>query len=118
MIRLIHSFIRDRRDREREMGDDGDVPTSSILFAVRKHAGRTCASHTAAFLACKRGDQDPETCLREGAALTGCLVDALKDLKSKCGDELNGYAACLDYRSNNFEKCRKEQAAFENTCTL
>ncbi|OUS49029.1 hypothetical protein BE221DRAFT_59342, partial [Ostreococcus tauri] len=94
------------------------VPTSSVLFAVRKHAGRTCASHTAAFLACKRGDQDPETCLREGAALTGCLVDALKDLKSKCGDELNGYAACLDYRSNNFEKCRKEQAAFENTCTL
>lgn len=100
------------------MSDDASVPASSVLFAVRKQLQRTCASKTAAFLACKKADQDPEKCLREGAAMTGCLVDVLKDLKSKCGDELNGYAACLDYRSNNFEKCRKEQEAFEKKCSL
>ena len=31
---------------------------------------------------------------------------------------LNKYAACMDYRSNKFEKCRAEQAAFEKECPL
>ena len=36
-----------------------------------------------------------------------------KELKGKCPDSLNKYAECMDYRSNNFAKCRTEQAAFE-----
>ena len=99
------------------MGDH-DVPTSSVLFAVHKHLRQRCAGKTAAFLACKKSDQDPEKCLKEGAAMTGCMVEVLRDLKGKCGDETNAYAACLDYRSNQFEKCRAEQQAFESKCPL
>ena len=98
--------------------DDHDAPTSSVLFAVHKHLQGRCASKTSAFLACKKNDQDPEKCLKEGAAMTGCLVEVLRDLKGKCGDETNAYAACLDYRSNQFEKCRAEQQAFESKCPL
>ena len=94
------------------------VPASSMLFAVHKHLQTRCAAKTSAFLACKKQDQDPEKCLKQGAAMTGCLVEVLRDLKATCGDELNGYAGCLDYRSNNFEKCRAEQEAFETKCSL
>jgi NADH dehydrogenase (ubiquinone) 1 alpha subcomplex subunit 8 len=50
--------------------------------------------------------------------MTGCMVDLLKDLKKKCPDELNAYASCLDYRSNNLDKCRAAQEAFESKCPL
>lgn len=94
------------------------VPASAMLFAVHRHLQTRCAEKTSAFLKCKKGDQDPEKCLRQGAAMTGCLVEVLRDLKATCGDELNAYAECLDYRSNNFEKCRREQEAFETKCSL
>lgn len=96
----------------------GGVPTSSVLFAVHKQLQRRCADKTAAFLACKKADQDPEKCLQAGAAMTGCMVDLLKDLKKKCPVELNAYASCLDYRSNNLDKCRAAQEAFESKCPL
>lgn len=99
-------------------GDDRETPTSSVLFAVHKHLQRRCADKTSAFIQCKRNDENPEKCLKEGAAMTGCLLDVLKDVKGKCGNETNAYAACLDYRSNNFEKCRVEQQAFERKCPL
>ena len=49
---------------------------------------------------------------------SGCMLDLLKELKGKCPDTLNKYAACMDYRSNQFTKCRAEQAAFEKECPI
>jgi NADH dehydrogenase (ubiquinone) 1 alpha subcomplex subunit 8 len=46
------------------------------------------------------------------------MIDLLKELKAKCPDSLNKYAECMDYRSNKFDKCRAEQAAFEKECPL
>ena len=43
------------------------VPASSMLFAVHKHLQTRCAAKTSAFLACKKQDQDPEKCLKQGA---------------------------------------------------
>ncbi|EEH58307.1 uncharacterized protein MICPUCDRAFT_32079 [Micromonas pusilla CCMP1545] len=92
--------------------------TSSVLFSVHKHLQSKCASRSAAYLACKKNDKNPEACLREGNAVTACMADLLGDLKSKCPKELNAYAECMDYRSNTFDKCRREQAAFEEKCPL
>lgn len=87
--------------------------TSALLFSVHKHLQAKCAGKSAAYLACKKGNQNPAACLEEGAKVTGCMLDLLKELKGKCPDSLNKYAECMDYRSNTFTKCRTEQAAFE-----
>jgi NADH dehydrogenase (ubiquinone) 1 alpha subcomplex subunit 8 len=103
---------------EEEDKEESRAPTSSVLFASHKHLQKRCAQQTAQYLSCKRGNQDPEECLKEGAKVTGCMLDVLKDLRAKCPETMNEYAACLDYRSNQFEKCRKEQQKFENECPL
>ena len=36
----------------------------------------------------------------------------LKAANEKCPEQFNKFAACMDYNSNDFEKCRAEQAAF------
>ena len=42
----------------------------------------------------------------------------LRDAGVKAGPQLDAYSACLDYHSNVFRKCRKEQAAFEDAYPL
>ena len=98
--------------------DSSGAATSSVLFSVHKHLQQRCAQKSAAYLACKKNDQNPSSCLEEGAKVTGCMIDLLKELKAKCPDSLNKYAECMDYRSNKFDKCRAEQAAFEKECPL
>ena len=100
------------------MSDEGRADTSSMLFSVHKHLQARCADRSAAYLACKKNDQNPAACLEEGAKVTGCMLDLLKELKGKCPDTLNKYAQCMDYRSNQFTKCRAEQAAFEKECPI
>jgi hypothetical protein len=57
------------------MADAAEAPaTSATLYAVHKHVASRCAGVSAAFLACKQGDQNPEVCLKQGAAVTGCVV--------------------------------------------
>ena len=99
-------------------GSEDGAATSSVLFSVHKHLQQRCAQKSAAYLACKKNDQNPAACLEEGAKVTGCMLDLLKELKGKCPDTLNKYAACMDYRSNQFTKCRAEQAAFEKECPI
>ena len=49
-----------------------------------------------------------------GRRLTGGLrrTRRLKEANEKCPEQFNKFAACMDYNSNDFEKCRAEQAAF------
>ena len=99
-------------------GSDDGVATSAVLFAVHKHLQQRCAQRSAAYLACKKNNQNPASCLEEGAKVTGCMIDLLKELKGKCPESLNTYAACMDYRSNKFDKCRAERAKVEEECPL
>ena len=84
---------------------------------MHKHLQKRCADRSAAYLACKKKDQNPAACLEEGAKVTGYMIDLLKELK-EVPDSLNKYAECMDYRSNKFDKCRAEQEAFEKECPL
>ena len=65
------------------MSEGGRADTSSMLFSVHKHLQARCADRSAAYLACKKNDQNPAACLEEGAKVTGCMLDLLKELKGK-----------------------------------
>lgn len=96
------------------MAEDQQVPpTSAVLMSVSKHIAHRCAKVNKVYVECKKKDKNPETCLEEGKGVTECTIELLKDLKDKAPEELKAYYSCMDYYSNNFEKCRKEQAAFE-----
>ena len=40
----------------------------------------------------------------------------LKEINAKCPQQLKAYYECMDYYTNKFTKCRKEQMAFEDMC--
>lgn len=50
-------------------------PTSSVLLAISKHIAAQCGKQNRAFLECKGRDRNPEACLKEGDAVTACVVD-------------------------------------------
>ena len=40
----------------------------------------------------------------------------LKELQQRCTKEMDAYAGCMYYYTNEFELCRKEQKEFEKAC--
>ncbi|KAH6760339.1 Cox19-like CHCH family protein, partial [Perilla frutescens var. frutescens] len=92
------------------------IPTSSVLMAAAKHIGSRCRSENIAFLKCKKDDPNPEKCLDKGRQVTQCVLYLLKDLHQNCNKEMDAYAGCMYYHTNEFELCRKEQKAFEKAC--
>lgn len=88
-------------------------PISAVLYAISKHIATKCSKQNKAFAECKQRDANPELCLQQGDAVTSCVVDLLKDLNQRAPEELKSYYECLDYFSNSFPKCRKEQKTFE-----
>jgi NADH dehydrogenase (ubiquinone) 1 alpha subcomplex subunit 8 len=95
------------------------APTSALLMAASKHIALSCARVNEAYIQCRdKNHNNPTACLKEGEAVTGCVVNLLSDLNKKCPDQLRSYCECMDYYSNRFSKCRKEQAAFEECAPL
>ncbi|CAD5177683.1 unnamed protein product [Musa acuminata subsp. malaccensis] len=43
---------------------------------------------------------------------------SLKELHQKCPNEMDAYAGCMYYYTNEFDLCRKEQEAFEKACPV
>eukprot|EP00243_Klebsormidium_subtile_P004694 TRINITY_DN18847_c0_g1_i1.p1 TRINITY_DN18847_c0_g1~~TRINITY_DN18847_c0_g1_i1.p1 ORF type:complete len:103 (+),score=11.52 TRINITY_DN18847_c0_g1_i1:378-686(+) len=102
------------------MAGDAEAPvaTSAVLMSAAKHIGKHCARENRAFLDCKRADENPESCLDKGEQVSRCVVSLLKELNGKCPKAFNAYVKCMDYRTNEFDLCRKEQAEFEKQCPL
>ncbi|KAL6901908.1 hypothetical protein ACP4OV_004784 [Aristida adscensionis] len=96
------------------------IPTSSVLMAASKHIAVRCRPENVAFLNCKKKDPNPEKCLEKGRQVTRCVLSLcmLKDLHQKCPKELDAYAGCMYYYTNEFDFCRKEQQAFEEACPV
>eukprot|EP00884_Botryococcus_braunii_P003281 jgi/Botrbrau1/12954/Bobra.154_2s0014.1 len=88
-------------------------PVSAVLTSVANHIPFRCSKENKAFVECKKKDKNPQTCLAEGERLTHCVIDLLKEAREKAPEELKKYTHCLDYYSNKFTKCRKEQKEFE-----
>lgn len=98
------------------MADQEALPTSAVVMSIAKHIAIRCHDQNVAFMQCKKADRNPETCLKEGNAVSGCVIDILKDLNARCPEQLKNFHECMDYYSNKYEKCRKEQKALEEAC--
>mmetsp|Transcript_19779 Transcript_19779/g.62931 ORF Transcript_19779/g.62931 Transcript_19779/m.62931 type:complete len:97 (+) Transcript_19779:201-491(+) len=82
------------------MADDGaPAPTGSVLLAASKHIGSYCNEQSMTYMKCKAKDQNPEACLKQGEAVSRCVLNLLKHLHSVAPDEMNGYSKCMDYYS-------------------
>ncbi|KAJ4955251.1 hypothetical protein NE237_012034 [Protea cynaroides] len=92
------------------------IPTSSVLMASSKHIATKCRIENMAFLNCKKKDPNPEKCLDKGQEVTRCVLSLLKGLHQSCTKEMDAYAGCMYYHTNEFELCRKEQQEFEKAC--
>ncbi|GAA0155796.1 hypothetical protein Leryth_024634 [Lithospermum erythrorhizon] len=92
------------------------IPTSAMLMATSKHIATNCRDQNVAFLKCKKNDPNPEKCLDRGQQVTNCVLSLLRDLHQKCNKEMDAYAGCMYYNTNEFEMCRKEQKEFEKAC--
>ncbi|PSR92675.1 NADH dehydrogenase [ubiquinone] 1 alpha subcomplex subunit 8-B like [Actinidia chinensis var. chinensis] len=96
---------------------EGDpIPTSAVLMASAKHIATRCRAENVAFLKCKKEDPNPEKCLEKGRQVTRCVLGLLKELQQRCTKEMDAYAGCMYYYTNEFELCRKEQKEFEKAC--
>eukprot|EP00899_Mesostigma_viride_P013241 jgi/Mesvir1/21918/Mv01975-RA.1 len=118
-------------------------PNSFVLMAAAKHVAASCAAQNAGYIACKKQNADPQECLKQGDAVTTCVLSltlsacaritalydpppaclmpiacSLKGLHSRCNKTFNGYVKCMDYYSNQFDMCRNEQKAFEKECPI
>ncbi|KAJ3682853.1 hypothetical protein LUZ60_013080 [Juncus effusus] len=89
------------------------IPTSSVLMAASKHIAARCRAENVAFLNCKKKDPNPEKCLDKGRQVTTCVLNLLKDIHERCPKQLDAYAGCMYYYTNEFDLCRKEQTEFE-----
>ncbi|CAM8988294.1 hypothetical protein QQ045_006417 [Rhodiola kirilowii] len=94
------------------------IPTSAVMMASSKHIGMRCFQENVEFLKCKKKDANPEKCLDKGQQVTRCVLSLLKDLHQRCTKEMDAYAGCMYYHTNEFDMCRKEQEVFEKSCPL
>ncbi|KAG1339049.1 NADH dehydrogenase [ubiquinone] 1 alpha subcomplex subunit 8-A [Cocos nucifera] len=94
------------------------IPTSAVLMAASKHIAVRCRAENMAFINCKKKDPNPEKCLDKGRAVTRCVLNLLKDLHQRCTKEMDAYAGCMYYHTNEFDLCRKEQEEFEKACPI
>ena len=57
--------------------------------------------------------------MREETISSGAFGNGrLRELNTKCPKAMESYTKCMDYYSNEFELCRKEQQEFEASCPL
>ncbi|XP_068660044.1 NADH dehydrogenase [ubiquinone] 1 alpha subcomplex subunit 8-B [Aristolochia californica] len=92
------------------------IPTSAVLMVSSKHMAEKCRTENTAFIKCKKRDPNPEKCLDKGQQVTSCVLNLLKGLHDRCSKEMDAYAGCMYYHTNEFEFCRKEQEEFEKAC--
>ncbi|KAK4365309.1 hypothetical protein RND71_016667 [Anisodus tanguticus] len=87
-------------------GVGNPIPTSAVLMSASKHIDIRCRSENVAYLKCKKDDPNPEKCLQKGQQVTRCVLSLLKDLHQRCNKEMDAYAGCMYYNTNEFEMCR------------
>ena len=56
------------------MASEAPLATSAVLMSAARHIGKTCGAENAAFVDCKRNDENPEKCLQKGQAVTSCVL--------------------------------------------
>lgn len=91
--------------------------TSALLMGAAHHYGEYCAKENEAFMECRIEHKDPRKCLKEGREVTQCALSFFKKVKESCNEEFTNYWTCLDYKNQDFSRCRRDQAPFDG-CML
>lgn len=58
------------------MADAADTPltTSAVLMSASRHISKKCGAENRAFLECKKADENPAACLKQGKEVTTCVI--------------------------------------------
>ena len=72
------------------MEDKEALPTSAVVMSISKHIAIRCHDQNRAFMMCKKADRNPEKCLKEGDAVTSCVIDMCERNQSKSMDSALG----------------------------
>ncbi|RZS24450.1 hypothetical protein BHM03_00057516 [Ensete ventricosum] len=88
-------------------------------MAAAKHIATRCRADNVTFIECKKKDPNPEKCLNKGRHVTCCVLNFIHFLQTEgAPPEMDAYAGCMYYYTNDFDLCRKEQEAFEKACPV
>eukprot|EP00894_Picocystis_sp_ML_P003660 jgi/Pico_ML_1/54177/g4589.t1 len=58
-------------------------PKGAVLMSASKYIARSCKDANKAFMDCKARDLNPSACLKEGEAVTECLLKLYETPSSK-----------------------------------
>jgi len=81
------------------------------LKAVAAYMHVNCENEIKEFMLLRREYEDPRRTIKEGAKVTACGVDFLRNLKKTCLDGITKYADCIDksHEKLYITECRTEQ---------
>ncbi|XP_054707772.1 NADH dehydrogenase [ubiquinone] 1 alpha subcomplex subunit 8-like [Uloborus diversus] len=93
--------------------------STPFLKAGALHFGKYCNEECKEFMLCRREENDPRRCLKEGKDVTACGLKFFQQVKKNCREEFDQFADCLEWNSPKMEVryCRKTQAALDR-CML
>ncbi|GIY46378.1 NADH dehydrogenase 1 alpha subcomplex subunit 8 [Caerostris extrusa] len=88
--------------------------STPTLKAGAIHFGKYCDEQCKEFMLCRKEENDPRKCLKEGKDVTACGIQFFQKVKQHCKDEFERYADCLEWNSPSMhvQYCRKTQAAW------
>ncbi|GBO16535.1 NADH dehydrogenase [ubiquinone] 1 alpha subcomplex subunit 8 [Araneus ventricosus] len=93
--------------------------TTPTLKAGAIHFGKYCDEQCKEFMLCRKEEDDPRRCLKEGKDVTACGIEFFQKVKQHCRAEFEKYADCLEWNSPSMQVqyCRKTQAVLDK-CML
>ncbi|XP_015921868.1 NADH dehydrogenase [ubiquinone] 1 alpha subcomplex subunit 8 [Parasteatoda tepidariorum] len=85
--------------------------SAPYLKAGALHFGKYCDTQCKEFMLCRKEENDPRRCLKEGKEVTACGLEFFQKVKQHCKDEFNDYADCIQWYSPHMtiQDCRKSQ---------
>jgi len=83
--------------------------TSAPLKSAAFFIGAYCKEYNDDFMLCKGENRNPEHCLKEGRRVTRCAIDLIEKLRENCATEFQRHWECLDFRNQEYYRCRKEE---------
>lgn len=87
----------DERHRSTMAEAEGTPPKGAVLMSASKYIARSCKDVNKTFMECKAKDLNPSACLKEGEAVTECLLKlydansanaARRPEKARCTNEV------------------------------
>eukprot|EP01117_Protostelium_nocturnum_P013791 TRINITY_DN518_c1_g1_i1.p1 TRINITY_DN518_c1_g1~~TRINITY_DN518_c1_g1_i1.p1 ORF type:complete len:130 (+),score=24.74 TRINITY_DN518_c1_g1_i1:250-639(+) len=79
------------------------------LFAMSSYFALQCDKVNREYFMCKKDDENPETCLKQGANVLECTENVIRVLENDCLKLVDSYAECLNQHTFRPRFCRKQQ---------